>query len=200
MAAWLSSRLVKRKCSSLLPCPISLPPVCSRGVARVSPASGALSTIQEKPRTVEDLPHVSFLEFLCRVVFQGFYKRMHELQVGCSAWSLLCSLTVIRACFSSSPNMFCVLNLMHFRNSGDRFDHLRAHGFTSDCIFLQWQYIIENVGLVVLLCFHSYLQTVSACLTANLHRIMCCFLSLRNPAHTNPWHLITDSLNITYAF
>ncbi|XP_004559199.3 sterol 26-hydroxylase, mitochondrial [Maylandia zebra] len=81
MAAWLSSRLVKRKCSSLLPCPISLAPVCSRGVARVSPASGALSTIQKKPRTVEDLPHVSFLEFLCRVVFQGFYKRMHELQI-----------------------------------------------------------------------------------------------------------------------
>lgn len=139
MAAWLSSRLVKRKCSSLLLCPISLAPVCSRGVARVSPASGALSTIQKKPRTVEDLPHVSFLEFLCRVVFQGFYKRMHELQVGCSAWSLLCSLTVICACFSSMSKMFCVFHLMHFRNPGDKFDNLRGHGFTSDCIFLQSQ-------------------------------------------------------------
>lgn len=81
MAAWLLRRLVSRNDSWLLHCPISQTPVCSRGVARASPASGALSTMQDKPRTAEDLPRVSFLELLYRLVFQGFYNRLHELQL-----------------------------------------------------------------------------------------------------------------------
>ncbi|XP_030614932.1 sterol 26-hydroxylase, mitochondrial-like [Archocentrus centrarchus] len=81
MAAWLLRRLVTRNDSWLLHCPISQTPVCSRGVSRASPASGALSTMQDKPRTAEDLPRVSFLELLYRLVFQGFYNRLHELQL-----------------------------------------------------------------------------------------------------------------------
>uniref|UniRef100_A0A8C3AD81 Cytochrome P450, family 27, subfamily A, polypeptide 1, gene 4 n=1 Tax=Cyclopterus lumpus TaxID=8103 RepID=A0A8C3AD81_CYCLU len=50
-------------------------PVCSRG------AAGPSSAGQDKPRTVDDLPHVSFLELLYRMVFQGFYNRLHELQI-----------------------------------------------------------------------------------------------------------------------
>ncbi|XP_023125989.3 sterol 26-hydroxylase, mitochondrial isoform X1 [Amphiprion ocellaris] len=81
MAALLSCRVLLRKGSWLLRCPVAVAPVCSRGVRRSSTAPGALSAFQDKPRTVEDLPHVSFLELLYRLIFQGFHNRMHELQI-----------------------------------------------------------------------------------------------------------------------
>ncbi|KAM9850538.1 sterol 26-hydroxylase, mitochondrial [Aulostomus maculatus] len=52
--------------------------LCPATVARVRSTS---SVFQDKPQTVQDLPHVSFLELLCRMVFQGFYNRSHELQI-----------------------------------------------------------------------------------------------------------------------
>ncbi|XP_068561217.1 sterol 26-hydroxylase, mitochondrial [Cebidichthys violaceus] len=81
MAAWLSRSVVGRNGSWLLPCPNAVARVCSRGVGGTSSAPEALSAFQDKPRTVEDLPHVSFLELLYRMVFQGFYNRLHELQI-----------------------------------------------------------------------------------------------------------------------
>nr|XP_020477305.1 sterol 26-hydroxylase, mitochondrial-like [Monopterus albus] len=81
MAAWLSQSIVKRKGSLLLRCPIAMVQVCSRGPVSTFPSLGALPVLQDKPRTVKDLPHVSFLELLYRMVFQGFYNRLHELQI-----------------------------------------------------------------------------------------------------------------------
>ncbi|KAM4558152.1 sterol 26-hydroxylase, mitochondrial [Odontesthes bonariensis] len=81
MAAWLSWRELRRSGTWLLPCPISGARVYARGVGKISSAPGALSACQEKPRSVEDIPHVSFLELLYRLVFQGFYDRFHELQI-----------------------------------------------------------------------------------------------------------------------
>ncbi|XP_068428764.1 sterol 26-hydroxylase, mitochondrial [Clinocottus analis] len=59
----------------LLPGPNAVARVCSTG------PGGPSSAFQDKPRTVDDLPHVSFLELLYRMVFQGFYNRLHELQI-----------------------------------------------------------------------------------------------------------------------
>nr|XP_046259322.1 sterol 26-hydroxylase, mitochondrial isoform X2 [Scatophagus argus] len=75
MAARLSWSVVWRKR------PDAVARVCSRGVGSVSSPTGSLSTFQDKPRTVEDLPRVSTLELLYRLTFQGFYNRMHELQI-----------------------------------------------------------------------------------------------------------------------
>ncbi|XP_070770761.1 sterol 26-hydroxylase, mitochondrial [Enoplosus armatus] len=74
MAAWLSRSVMCRNGSWLLPWPISVARVCSRGM-------GSASAFQEKPRTVEDLPQVSVLEMIYRLVFQGYVNRMHELQI-----------------------------------------------------------------------------------------------------------------------
>ncbi|XP_069554912.1 sterol 26-hydroxylase, mitochondrial [Brachyistius frenatus] len=80
MAAWLSRRVMPRNGSWLLqPCPVS--EVCSRGAGKASSAPVALAALRDKPRKAEDLPHVNFLELLYRLVFQGFYNRMHELQI-----------------------------------------------------------------------------------------------------------------------
>uniref|UniRef100_UPI0037E949F6 sterol 26-hydroxylase, mitochondrial n=1 Tax=Semicossyphus pulcher TaxID=241346 RepID=UPI0037E949F6 len=81
MAACLSRSVFWRNGSWLLSCHIAGARVCCRGVGSASSGSEALSTFQEKPRTVEDLPNVSVLELLYRMVFQGFYKRLHELQI-----------------------------------------------------------------------------------------------------------------------
>ncbi|KAM6934523.1 sterol 26-hydroxylase, mitochondrial [Xenentodon cancila] len=70
-----------RNASWLLPWHLSKTQVCVRCVRSTSSSPGALSALQDKPRTVEDLPHVSFLELLYRLAFQGFYNRLHELQI-----------------------------------------------------------------------------------------------------------------------
>lgn len=80
MAAWLS-RSVIRKNGSWLLCPNAVARVCSRGVGSPSPVPRELSAFQEKPQTVEDLPRISVLELLFRLVFQGYSNRMHELQI-----------------------------------------------------------------------------------------------------------------------
>lgn len=49
---------------------------------------------QDKPRTVDDLPHASFVTLLYRLLFQGFYSRMHELQVDQAAHTALYDLCV----------------------------------------------------------------------------------------------------------
>ncbi|KAG7240529.1 hypothetical protein INR49_026813 [Caranx melampygus] len=74
MSAWLSLSKIQRYGSWRLLCPIAVARVNSRD------ASSA-PTFQNKPRGVEDLPHVSPLELICRILFQGFYNRMHELQI-----------------------------------------------------------------------------------------------------------------------
>uniref|UniRef100_A0A7N8X970 Cytochrome P450, family 27, subfamily A, polypeptide 1, gene 2 n=1 Tax=Mastacembelus armatus TaxID=205130 RepID=A0A7N8X970_9TELE len=81
MAALLLGSVMKRSGRWLLPCPVATPRVYSRGEGRTCAASGALITSQDKPRAAEELPYVSFLELLYRLVFQGFYSRMHELQL-----------------------------------------------------------------------------------------------------------------------
>ncbi|GAA6219728.1 cytochrome P450 27C1-like isoform X2 [Lates japonicus] len=81
MAAWLSRSLKQNNGSWLQPCPTAMAQVCFSGLGRASSASGALSVFQDKPRTVEDLPRVSFVEMIYRMVFQGFYNRIHELQI-----------------------------------------------------------------------------------------------------------------------
>lgn len=127
MAAWLSRSLKQKNASWLQPCPTAIAQVWFSGMGRASSASGALSVFQDKPRTVEDLPRVTFLEMIYRMVFQGFYNRIHELQVGqaavhCSAWSLdvtdlhvhQVSVTVMHPCFNLHPKILDVL--MHSRN------------------------------------------------------------------------------------
>ncbi|XP_044073940.1 sterol 26-hydroxylase, mitochondrial [Siniperca chuatsi] len=81
MAAWLSRSVMRKNGGWLLPCPIAVARVCCRGMESASSPPGTLSAFQDKPRTVEDLPRVSFLELIYRMVFQGFYNRMHELQI-----------------------------------------------------------------------------------------------------------------------
>lgn len=73
MAALLSHRGLLQNVSRL--CSVS------RGAGRTASAPGALHAIRDKPQTMEELPVVSLLELLYRVVFQGFYNRLHELQV-----------------------------------------------------------------------------------------------------------------------
>ncbi|KAF7658147.1 hypothetical protein LDENG_00016610 [Lucifuga dentata] len=65
----------------LLQCPAAVAWVCSRWAGSTSSASMALGTPQGKPRTAEDLPKVSFLEMMYRMVFQGYFNRLHELQL-----------------------------------------------------------------------------------------------------------------------
>ncbi|XP_060909872.1 sterol 26-hydroxylase, mitochondrial [Labrus mixtus] len=79
MAARLSRSVMWRNGSWLLSNPICRPRVCCRGSTSSGPRS--LSNFQDKPRTVEDLPHVSVTELLYRMVFQGFYNHLHELQI-----------------------------------------------------------------------------------------------------------------------
>nr|QQL94744.1 sterol 26-hydroxylase mitochondrial [Lateolabrax maculatus] len=62
-------------------CPTALARFCSRGVGSTSSDTGPVSSFKDKPRTVEDLPHVSFSEMFYRMIFQGFYNRVHELQI-----------------------------------------------------------------------------------------------------------------------
>uniref|UniRef100_A0A146SNF1 Cytochrome P450 family 17 polypeptide 2 n=1 Tax=Fundulus heteroclitus TaxID=8078 RepID=A0A146SNF1_FUNHE len=82
MAACLSRRSLSGKSIWLSPSSPSLKShVCSRKVGRGPSAPGALSALQDKPRTVEDLPRVSFLEMVYRMVFQGYHNRLHELQL-----------------------------------------------------------------------------------------------------------------------
>ncbi|CAJ1078734.1 sterol 26-hydroxylase%2C mitochondrial [Xyrichtys novacula] len=81
MAAWLSRSVVCRNGKGFLSCPLSGARISFRGVGGASSGPGALSALQGKQRTVEDLPHLSVLELLYRMVFQGYYNRLHELQI-----------------------------------------------------------------------------------------------------------------------
>lgn len=81
MAACLSQRVVWRNGQWFLSCPLSGARVCFRGVGSASSSSGAISTFKDKMRTIEDLPRVTVLELLYKMVFKGFYNRLHELQV-----------------------------------------------------------------------------------------------------------------------
>ncbi|KAG8000843.1 Sterol 26-hydroxylase [Nibea albiflora] len=70
-----------RNSTWLLQRPVTVARVYSRRVGSDSSAPGHLYTFQDKPRTVEDLPRVSFLELMYRLTFQGFLNRIHELQI-----------------------------------------------------------------------------------------------------------------------
>ncbi|CAK6963720.1 sterol 26-hydroxylase%2C mitochondrial [Scomber scombrus] len=74
MAARLSRTVMQRNGSRLLQ-------LCFRGKGYTSSAPGTLSAFQDKPRSVEELPYSSFLRMIYRLLFQGFYKRLHELQI-----------------------------------------------------------------------------------------------------------------------
>ncbi|XP_038127200.1 sterol 26-hydroxylase, mitochondrial-like [Cyprinodon tularosa] len=76
MAARLSQRLQSGSCGRWLQlCRIFKGNVCFRGLGRAS------SLQQDKLRTVEDLPRVSPLEMLFKILFQGYFHRMQELQI-----------------------------------------------------------------------------------------------------------------------
>lgn len=68
MAAWLSRSAACGICSLRRP-------LCG-GALRWSS-----SALQEKLRSVQDLPHVSALEMLYRVLVQGYFSSLHTLQV-----------------------------------------------------------------------------------------------------------------------
>ncbi|XP_077391958.1 sterol 26-hydroxylase, mitochondrial isoform X3 [Festucalex cinctus] len=57
------------------------PVALARGVSGGSRSTSSNPSALEKPRTAKDLPCVSVLELLYRMVFQGFYSRAHELQL-----------------------------------------------------------------------------------------------------------------------
>lgn len=82
MSSGLSQCLMKRSSSWLLPSTAALTRVDCRVWGSTSSATQDFTSFQSKPRTLKDLPHVSSLEMIYRVVCQGFYKRLHELQVG----------------------------------------------------------------------------------------------------------------------
>ncbi|KAM4731328.1 sterol 26-hydroxylase, mitochondrial-like [Anableps anableps] len=76
MAAWLSRRPQSGSSSwRRLLRPVCEDHVCSAGVRRTC------SALQGKLRTAEELPRVSALEMLCRVLFQGYFSSLHELQL-----------------------------------------------------------------------------------------------------------------------
>ncbi|XP_067373120.1 sterol 26-hydroxylase, mitochondrial isoform X2 [Channa argus] len=81
MVAFLSRSVMQRNSTWLPSGPTFTARVFSRGERSASSAPRSRSTFQDKPRTVDDLPRVSFLELLYRLVVQGFYSRMHELQI-----------------------------------------------------------------------------------------------------------------------
>lgn len=133
MAARSSGNVMWRG-SCLLPGRVAA--VCSRGAGSVSSASEPLSSLQDKPRTLEDLPRVTLWELLYRMTFQGFHNRMHELQVWgreTHGWS--------------DPNLkmlhaFCVKSLIKTL--------LRLPGWpvTGGIRVFEWCCIIENMSLV----------------------------------------------------
>uniref|UniRef100_A0A3P8WV04 Cytochrome P450, family 27, subfamily A, polypeptide 1, gene 4 n=1 Tax=Cynoglossus semilaevis TaxID=244447 RepID=A0A3P8WV04_CYNSE len=81
MSSGLSQCLMKRSSSWLLPSTAALTRVDCRVWGSTSSATQDFTSFQSKPRTLKDLPHVSSLEMIYRVVCQGFYKRLHELQI-----------------------------------------------------------------------------------------------------------------------
>ena len=82
MAAQLSWSVMRRTGSWLLPCPNAFARACSRVAVSPSSAAGvAPPPAEDKARAADELPNISFLELLYRMVFQGFYNRLHELQV-----------------------------------------------------------------------------------------------------------------------
>lgn len=86
MAGWLNGSVIWRKGRLLLPCPIAVARVCSKGMGSISSDPGSPSTSQDNPLTGQDLPRATLLELIYRMMFQGFHNRMHELQVGHSLW------------------------------------------------------------------------------------------------------------------
>ncbi|XP_014840028.1 PREDICTED: sterol 26-hydroxylase, mitochondrial-like isoform X3 [Poecilia mexicana] len=94
MAAWLLSRALSGRSGSLLP----WSQVCCRERCRTAPS--ALPALQDKPRAASDLPRVSVWEMLYRMLVQGYYNRLHELQLyekqlyGPIYWSGLKSVSV----------------------------------------------------------------------------------------------------------
>lgn len=83
-SSWLHVyvRVMWKRGSWLLSGPKAVTRVCSRRMERGSSAPGPSSTFQVKPRTLEDLPHISVWELIYRLTFQGFHNRTHELQVS----------------------------------------------------------------------------------------------------------------------
>nr|XP_057938363.1 sterol 26-hydroxylase, mitochondrial-like [Doryrhamphus excisus] len=73
-AAWLLQRVMQRN-------PVIVAQFFLRGLKSPSSPAGPLGASQDKPRSMRDLPRVSFLELLYRMMFQGFYSRSHELQL-----------------------------------------------------------------------------------------------------------------------
>ncbi|XP_034042907.1 sterol 26-hydroxylase, mitochondrial isoform X2 [Thalassophryne amazonica] len=81
MAVWLSRSVRQRNVIRFLACPAPVAQVCSRWVETTSSTPVTVSRSQDKPRTADDLPRVGFLMQMYRMVFQGYYSRMHELQI-----------------------------------------------------------------------------------------------------------------------
>lgn len=91
MATWLTHRAVQSSGRWLLPCPAASALLLSRGTGGTPSPSVALPSSRDKVRTAEDLPRVTMLEMLYRMVFQGYYNRLHELQVQQAYITLHCS-------------------------------------------------------------------------------------------------------------
>ncbi|XP_032424654.1 sterol 26-hydroxylase, mitochondrial-like isoform X2 [Xiphophorus hellerii] len=75
MAAWLLSRALSGRSGGLLP----WSRVCCREGCRMAPS--VLPALQDKPRKASDLPRVRVWEMLYRMLVQGYYNRLHELQL-----------------------------------------------------------------------------------------------------------------------
>ncbi|XP_056145405.1 sterol 26-hydroxylase, mitochondrial [Lampris incognitus] len=81
MATRLVQCVVKRNSHRLLPCAPATALVYCRGAGGTSSPSVDLSRSRNEPRTIKDLPRVTLLELLYRMVFQGYSYSMHELQI-----------------------------------------------------------------------------------------------------------------------
>lgn len=84
MAARLVQNAVRRSGQWLPPCrpPVSALVSARRSAGGTPSPSVTMPKPQDKVRTQEDLPQVKMLETLYRMFFQGYFSRLHELQVG----------------------------------------------------------------------------------------------------------------------
>lgn len=82
MVVCLAQSMVQRSGRWLLLSPTALALVYTRGAGGTpSPSVAQPSTSQDKIRTEDDLPRIKTREMLYRLYVQGYYKRLHELQV-----------------------------------------------------------------------------------------------------------------------
>ncbi|XP_021434912.1 sterol 26-hydroxylase, mitochondrial isoform X1 [Oncorhynchus mykiss] len=82
MVVCLAQSMVQRSGRWLLPFPTALSLVYTRAAGGTpSPSVAQPSTSQDKIRTEDDLPRIKTREMLYRLYVQGYYKRLHELQV-----------------------------------------------------------------------------------------------------------------------